>query len=490
MNVVLIMTDTQPVSMVGCYSGNADVGTPNLDRLATRGIRFNRAYTTCPLCTPARAALFSGQQAPVNGAWANSLSPGCAVPLMGKIFEKMGFTPVYSGKWHLDGTGYFGDGRPGGGFSEDYWFDGRNYADFLGPEAFTCYQTAQTTEDLKKGGFNIERTWARQVTNRAVSFLESDQAKSPFLLVVSYDEPHAPYVAPPEYWENELVDSIPVSPNFFASLENKPVLQNQMRVAEISPDESRKRRKKQFACNRFVDSEIGRILDLLENRFDQNTLIIYTSDHGDMHYSHGLIGKGPMMYEEVLRVPLIIRFPNGPENKIHEELVSHIDILPTLLELLGNKIPGILHGESLCDCVLEKSFVKKNEVFCNFTRFALNHDGWGGFYPIRCVVTDRYKLVLNLFEKDELYDLADDPFEFENRIEDSLLKETRNFLHDTILNEMDRTRDPFRGLSWNNRSWSSHSSNFSRTEMRRPRPSVFSFQHASIEGDGKWSLPV
>lgn len=491
MNVVLILTDTQPVSMVGCYSGDAGVGTPNIDRLASRGTRFDRAYTTCPLCTPARAALFSGQHAPVNGAWANSLSPGVAVPLTGRIFAEMGYQTAYSGKWHLDGTGYFGDGHEGGGFSGDWWFDGRNYAEFLGPEAFESYRGCQSSADLKKAGFTRETIWARQVTNRALSFLENARKDAPFLLVVSYDEPHSPYVAPPEYWETEPEELIPVPPNFFAPLDGKPQLQQAMRVGEISPGESRHRRRRQFACNRFLDSEIGRILDVLEDQFDDDTVIIHTSDHGDMHYSHGLTGKGPMMYEEVLRVPLIMRLPGAKENQVRRDLVSHVDLLPSLLEILGTKVPGILHGKSFAPLLTDgREVVGDRMVHCNFSRFALNHDGWGGFYPIRCVVTDRYKLALNLFDQDELYDLDEDPHEMVNRILDPSLVDVRRHLHGVILDEMDRTRDPFRGRPWVRRPWMEDSFVEERPELRRGRPSVFPFQHAAIEGDGVWSRPV
>lgn len=472
--------------MVGCYAGNRAVGTPNLDAFATRGIRFEKAYTTCPLCTPARSALFSGQQAVVNGAWANSMSPGTHVPLMGHIFSGLGYRTAYTGKWHLDGTGYFGDGEPGGGFGTECWFDGRNYADFLGKETFEAYRTSIKPEDLRKAGIVLEKTWAHQIANRAISFLENAGNDRPFLLVASFDELHSPYVAPPEYWENESVESIAIRPNFFSSPEGKPVLQQEMRASEITPEQCRKQLRKHYACNRFVDSEIGRILDAVRRRFDDDTLVIYTSDHGDMHYSHGLTGKGPMMYEEVLRVPLIVRLPGGAENEVRPETVSHIDLIPTLLELSGHPSPGILHGRSFAPLLRSGAPETARQAFCASTRFALNHDGWGGFYPIRCLVDGHFKLVINLFDKDEFYDLENDPFEMRNRIAEA--GEIRDRMHDQILDEMERIRDPFRGRQWEQRPW--RKSARSRPIQRRPRPTVFPFQPAAIEADGHWSVPV
>ena len=114
MNFCLIMTDTQNKSMVGAY-GQPAVDTPHLDRLAETGLRFERAYTTCPLCTPARSGLFTGTHPPVNGAWCNNIAPSSSIPLLGTIFSQYGYRAAYTGKWHLDGSGYFGDGVPGGG---------------------------------------------------------------------------------------------------------------------------------------------------------------------------------------------------------------------------------------------------------------------------------------------------------------------------------------------------------------------------------------
>ena len=109
MNFVFIMTDTQNKSMVGAY-GNPRVNTPNLDRLASQGIRFERAYTTCPLCTPARGGIFSGLHPQVNGAYCNNVAPHSQVVLAGTIFRENGYRAAYTGKWHLDGSAYFGDG--------------------------------------------------------------------------------------------------------------------------------------------------------------------------------------------------------------------------------------------------------------------------------------------------------------------------------------------------------------------------------------------
>ena len=152
------MTDTQTRRMVGAY-GLADAGTPNLDALAADGIRCDTAYTTCPLCTPARGALFTGQYPASNGAWANNMAPGIDVPHLGEIMRHQGYRAAYTGKWHLDGGGYFGDGEPGGGFESDWWYDGYRYANDLGPDAFHAYKRAQSREELAKHGLDKKKTY-------------------------------------------------------------------------------------------------------------------------------------------------------------------------------------------------------------------------------------------------------------------------------------------------------------------------------------------
>ena len=120
------MTDTQGANAVGCY-GEPGLGTPSLDRLAAEGIRFERAYTTCPLCTPARSGIFTGLYPSINGAHTNNLAPGANIPTMGQRFRDGGYRTAYIGKWHLDGLDYFDSGICPDGWKDEYWYDGRRW---------------------------------------------------------------------------------------------------------------------------------------------------------------------------------------------------------------------------------------------------------------------------------------------------------------------------------------------------------------------------
>ena len=480
MNFVVIMTDTQNRDMVGAYAGHP-VDTPNLDRLAASGVRFNRAYTTCPLCTPARSAIFSGTHPTVNGAWCNNVPPYPTFPLMGSIFRHYGYRTAYTGKWHLDGSGYYGDGEAGGGFESDWWYDGKRYAEDIGPAMFAAYQSCKTPDELREAGFTLENIWGHRAANRAIHFLESVGEES-FVLGVSFDEPHHPYVAPPEYWEKFSDKDLSFTERSDKAEAAKPELQSlhrRERMADgcgLNPDVM----CRFFGCNSYVDHEIGRVIDAIDRLHPADTVVIYTSDHGDMLGHHGLAGKGPMMYDEICNVPLIVRTPGG-NPAVSDAVVSHLDIIPTMLDMAGMECPECLHGVPLRPILDGTAPTVHDAVMLSFTRFAVNHDAWGEFYPIRAMTDGRYKLALNLFETDEFYDLATDPYERSNLIAASEFAAERNRLHDALLEEMDRIRDPFRSYRWGARSWRTVREPFYGRGKRRDAPRRFQFQPSGIE---------
>ena len=160
------------------------------------------------------------------------------------------------------------------------------------------------------------------------------------------------------------------------------------------------------------------------------------------------------MYEEITHVPFIIQQPGGKgAGNANPTPVSHVDILPTMLELAGLDIPPILEGQSLVP-YLDGERQLNREIVIEFNRYEIEHDSWGGFQPVRCLVSGQYKLVLNLLHTDELYDLERDPAEVENRIDDPDYAQTRDQMHARLIDWMNEKRDPFRGPAWERRPWS------------------------------------
>jgi uncharacterized sulfatase len=464
-NFVLIMTDTQATNIVGCY-GHPELRTPRIDGLAASGVTFDRAFPTTPLCTPARAGLFTGRYPQNCGAFVNSLPLGTSFPHLGQRFRELGYRTVYTGKWHLDGHDYFGNGRCPDGWEDEYWYDGRRHLESLSDdERLLWRQGLRTYEALREHDIRADWCWGHRVSDRAVRFLEQAgrSESQPFVLVVSYDEPHGPFTCPPDYVEPFLDYKYPLGPSAFDDLQNKPRHQQEWaamrerngtqrsQFAQITP--------LYFGCNSFIDAEIGRVIDAVDQFSPENTWIIFTSDHGEMMGSHGINSKGATVYEDMAHVPLVVRPPRGQLGERAGSrvgaAVSHVDVLPTMLDLASLPVPASLEGGSLAPMLRGEPGADDPErsVVISFHRYELAGDGQEGFYPMRAIVKGTRKLAIHLLDSDELYDLADDPDEMNNRIGDPSYAATRDALHDELLDWMYRVRDPFRAPAWERRPW-------------------------------------
>lgn len=450
--VVFLMTDTQRYDMV---NANVSTGlhTPSLDRLAARGMRFTRAYTTQPVCQPARCGLFTGLYPHSCNSWTNSAALSADVHTIGRRLQDHGVRTAYVGKWHLDGGDYFGLGRCPDGWDPDYWYDMRNYLEELTPEERRASRRSATMEETSD--VPAEFTYAYRCTDRAIRFLQQHGQEDHFLLCVSYDEPHGPHLCPRQYWEPYRDFDFPLPSNVTDTLEDKPDYQKVWAGDRLLQDRSAVRvcLPYYFGCNSFVDVQIGRVLDALETYAGPDVTVIYTSDHGDMLQSHCLMSKGPAAYDEITRIPFFVKGPGIAPGSVSRAPVSHIDLCPTLYDLFGLEPAPVFAGHSLLPQLRGETERVNEFVFFEFGRYEVDHDGFGGFQPLRAAFDGRYKLSLNLLSQDEFYDLAQDPGETVNRIHDPACYEQICRLHDAILENMNRTRDPFRGYYWHCRPW-------------------------------------
>jgi uncharacterized sulfatase len=450
--VVFIMTDTQRWDMLGCYEDNG-LKTPCLDRLAEGGMRFEKAYTCQPVCGPARSAIFTGTFPHSNGSWGNTMPLGDTVKHLGQRLESAGIRSAYIGKWHLDGGDYFGMGRCPDGWDREYWYDMRNYLDELTPEDRQRSRVAETNRDGIDAGF----TYAYRCSDRAMRFLD-DHGNEDFLLTVSYDEPHHPFLCPEPYASMYKDYDFPKKPGFYDDLSNKP--EHQRVWAGSNAGQSREERDglstsspDYFGCHSFVDHEIGRVVDHVRKKAP-NALIIFTSDHGDLLNYRGMSGKGPAAYDDITHIPLIVNWPGHvAEGSVCDHPVSHIDLTPTMLDYFRVPPSKVLEGKSLIPCFKDSSLRVNEYIFIEFGRYEIDHDSFGALQLMRCAYDGRYKLAINLLSSDELYDLESDPGELENLIESAEYIGIRDRLHDRIVDWMNETRDPFRGDYWARRPW-------------------------------------
>lgn len=448
-NILFITTDTQGREMVSAYGQRRGVDTPYLDKFASESVLFENAFVTTPVCTPSRGSWYTGLHPNRHGAWTNNTSTKRAVPMLPELLSDQDYDVAHLGKWHLDGQG-----KSRASFDQSCWYDKAEFLDEVGREG------------NKFGGWNrgvedINYCFGHRVANRAIDYIEKhkDSAK-PFFLAVEFDEPHGPYICPPPFYEKFSTEDLDIPATFGTIPADKPLIQRQFAtfLAEhrVDPDSYPGHYADYHSCNSYVDYEIGRVLEAAS--ILDNTIIIYTSDHGDHRGAFGLCPKGPTMYDHTLAVPLMIKLPETSEGRRVPGLVSSTDIFMTILDFADIDTQSMpvfkgYSGRSLKPVLSKGQDADRDFVVAEFNRFGIMHDEVNGFWPIRCIRTVDWKLNINLFDSDELYDLKNDPSETTNRINDNSVASIRNDLHDMLLAWQYEAKDTFRSPVWATRPW-------------------------------------
>jgi uncharacterized sulfatase len=477
-NVVLFVTDTQGLNAVGAVGGTGDgvVDTPAIDGLASAGVAFENAYCTAPVCTPSRSGLLSGCYPHGAGAWTNNLRYYRGIRELGEYFDEAGYRTAYVGKYHLDGD-YFGDGVAPDHYEQEYWYDGQNYREDVGEAFWEWYRSGMRepvseppVEAVRERDITREDTWGGGITERARAFLDDVDGDQPYFLVVSYDEPHEPSLCPAAHAEPYVDEPYPLPDNYETLSElaahDKPDHHREWARDHASGDafiDSLSdagetgviRRPMFFGCAEFVDAEIGRVLEAVDARED-DTVTVFTSDHGHHLGAHGIDMKGRAMYDETTNVPLVVRYPGVvPEGDVAGGVASLVDLTPTLLAVAGIDVPDGLDGRSMWPTLRDPERAYREAALVEYHSYARGARGGGGINPIRCLVTDEHKLVVNLFHTDELYDLHETPHEVYNHVEDPDYAGVRDELFADLRERMstDGTNDPFDGDVWDDRHW-------------------------------------
>lgn len=402
-NILVIMTDQQSANAMSC-AGNTDLHTPALDSLAGSGVRFRHAYCTSPLCAPSRASMMSGRMPSEVGMNDNVTAPTAPFPArsLGTVFRDAGYECAYAGKWHVPGVTHDGEGpddRPSSGF--------RKLADSLD-----------------------------DVAGRSVEFLARARGQAPpFLLVASFNEPHgicqwARGQAPPS---GEVDDpdwrELPVLPsNFAAGTEEPEAIRLAQQVGQmVHPtqqwDEEHWRRYRYAyyrLCER-VDAEIGQVLaGLDEHGLRDDTVVVFTADHGDMQGAHQWNQK-KNLYEEAAGVPFILAPAGAKGNAVRDELVSvGLDLLPTLCDYAGIKPDPEWAGMSVRTLVDGSSDGPWRDDVVVQTEWALPGVNLipGAYPPLkgRAVRSSRHKYMCFSWgrHREQLFDLHEDPGEMIN----------------------------------------------------------------------------
>jgi arylsulfatase A-like enzyme len=458
-NILHIMSDQQQWATI---AGRSQCNTPNLNRLAHSGMLFERSYTPSAVCCPARAMLLSGAFHWHNGVYNQVHSAPSVhrdmfpdVTLYSQRLRDAGYRLGYVGKWHaswLRGPLEFG-------FQEVA--DLTSYRDAARDSANARVKLARPPAPLRRTvirnmqwpgsepfpmwGYNEgpeESTPEHRRTDCAIQLMQSLSAGAqPWHLEVHYIEPHDPYFPLKKYLDRYDPRSIPVPRSFADDFRGKPGLHRRESESwgKITEDDVRQSRAHYYALTEQLDAQIGRLLDALDRTGQaENTMVVFTSDHGDMAGAHRMWLKGWMPYEESYRVPLMVRWPGhiAPGSRSARLVQTH-DLAHTYVAAAGAKPLPYQDGRAL-QPLFENGARRDwpDEILCAY---------YGGefLYTQRMVVTDRYKYVFNGFDQDELYDLADDPGELRNGIENPQYRRQADDLRRRLYGLMDRYGDPY-----------------------------------------------
>ena len=439
-NLLFLWTDQQRPDTMRVY-GNTRIHTPNLNKLADESVVFLNPYVSQPVCTPSRSTVMTGLWPHTSGCTANNIPLPASIPCFPEILNDPDYRTGYFGKWHLGDEIFAQHGFQEWGSTEDgystHYRQGRDkharsaYHHFL---LSLGYKPDKTGDGVFSRGFAvrlpIEHCKPKFLEGKAVDFLARHR-NDPFILYVNFLEPHSPVYGPLN--EEHRPEDVDLPPNLNDPLEaDEPLryrLAQEKAEGKESQDESKWRRliARYWGMVTQVDRSVGAILKTLEDLgLDENTIVVYTSDHGNMLGAHRLMGK-TVMYQESVRIPWMMRIPVfGRSQRLVRHPVGHIHMVPTLLDLMGRPMEGRFPGRSLLPLVRDgrpaedRVFIEWNPA--NKKKKNVREQDEESGVPkgapdasIRTVIMpDGWKLCLSDGDKSQLFDLKNDPWETTN----------------------------------------------------------------------------
>lgn len=468
-NILFILTDQHRLSGVGAY-GPTVCRTPNLDALARQGVMFQNAYTVCPLCSPARGTIMTGQYPHTHGITSNIEDLGCTIKelqdhdrLLSRRLLKAGYLTGYTGKWHLGSNrteihgypnrpvlpadvGFQGQNFPGHGSGGFRFVEYKAFLNEHGYKHELIDWHGRTCQCFKMGILNgdTESTVAHFLTNHTLDLIDTfSRQDAPFFIWHNFWGPHSPYYVPQRWYD--LYDGVPIPEweNYrWPAAEMFGVHRTKLHpdAANLTWKDWEEALRHYYAFVSMIDFEIGRMINCLKEKgLFEDTTIIFCADHGETLGSHGgLMDKGFHHFEETHHIPFIIKSAGQVQaGKSMSEFVSLADFYPTVLELAQAQPPdNPIHGKSLLSLINGRKEGWRDDIVIEFN--GLNS------HPMtqRTLRYQNLKYGYNCGFSEELYDLSSDPHETVNL---ALTAQNRNFLlncRQRLYDWMQQTQDP------------------------------------------------
>ncbi|MDS0258884.1 sulfatase-like hydrolase/transferase [Haloarcula sp. S1CR25-12] len=461
-NVLLLLTDQERHDLLAPDGIPAE--TDAIDGLAADGVRFTNAYTPISICSSARASLLSGRYPHRHGVLNNVHERDAVradlpedVPTFGTALREAGYENAYVGKWHVGrhktpedfGFDYVGgsdqhhDAHLESGLAahqRDLGVD----PDAVEPED-AIYAEFPDSRDLLGATLPIPPAATRSYYNAELTIQRLERladADGPFFHRVDFQGPHHPYLVPEPYASMYDPEELGAWPSYAETFDGKPQVQENYRsyrgVEDLTWEDWATLRALYMGFMHHIDDQIGRILDALEEfGVADDTVVVHASDHGDFTGGHRQWNKGPFMYDDTYRIPLVVRGPGvAGRGRLCDDLVSLMDLMPTFLELADAPVPEDIDARSLWPTLRGEETDAREAVFAEY------HGDEMGFHSQRMIRTERYKYVFNAPDVDELYDLDADPHELQNLVDHPDYRDVRARLRDRLAEWMRETEDP------------------------------------------------
>ena len=487
-NFLFITTDQQRWDTLRC-AGNPAIRTPHLDALAARGVRFSRAYPSTPICMPARASMITGRSQRGHQVFEHEINLSENIPVLGDALHDVGYTTALFGKphfkvWEIEDSlpehppaGAAIDPRDGLWHGPYYGFDyvshftghrspsghWRVWLEREHPESIRLWEPeASPKPEVRSGAWHNaipkEHHHTHFFADELIDWLgQRGQANEtqPFFAWLSFPDPHGPFCPPAPYSDMydpaDMPSPVPPAddfelkpPHYRWSVDGKHSWYGGGIAGDQSDENSRQVRALYYGMITFIDDMIGRVLQALERHgLASNTHVIFTSDHGEMIDDHGQGGKPPMTYESVIRVPMLWAGPEIPDGRVHNGVMTHLDLTPTVISLAGAEpLPG-MEGRSFAPLLTGETDTHRDAVIVE--RIGVERHTSEPIVRQKILVTPRYKLAhYGSGWPGELYDLDTDPEEFTNLWDDPAHAHIRAELTERLLTEIidDELGDP------------------------------------------------
>ena len=431
-NILWICTDQQRFDTIRAL-GNPLINTPNIDRLVAAGVAFTGAFSQSPVCTPSRAAFLTGRYPRTTRCRQNGQMIPADERLISRILADAGYTCGLSGKLHLSScAGGRVEQRIDDGYTTFHW---SHHPQPDWPEnAYTGWLASkgQTWEDLYGGpatpyvkrGIPAEFHQTPWCAEMAIDFIHHNRGR-PWLFSFNCFDPHHPFDPPAEYLTRYNPDEMPLPKYRPGELDNKPEYQRldhqwahnepgYFHTGGMTDDDRRQVTAAYYAMIELIDDQVGRMLDALDETGQlANTVVIFMSDHGEMLGDHGIYLKGPHFYDEAIRVPLVLSWPDRFTAGLRSDaLVELVDLVPTLLEAAGVEVPESVQGKSILPILRGDAdpSTHRRAVYSEYYNAWTHKHSYGTMLR-----TAAEKIVVyHGIDAGELYDLDKDPDEFDN----------------------------------------------------------------------------